>query len=85
MLYSAIMGAGLGNDVAMLTDGRFSGGSHGFIIGHITPEAYEGGPIALLEDGDPGERIASHTYFLEISQAKVASNTLFCYILFYLF
>jgi dihydroxy-acid dehydratase len=49
---SAIMGAGLGNDVAMLTDGRFSGGSHGFIIGHITPEAQDGGPIALLRDGD---------------------------------
>jgi dihydroxy-acid dehydratase len=49
---SAIMGAGLGSDVAMLTDGRFSGGSHGFIVGHITPEAQEGGPIGLLEDGD---------------------------------
>jgi dihydroxy-acid dehydratase len=46
------MGAGLGQDVAMLTDGRFSGGSHGFIIGHITPEAQEGGPIALVENGD---------------------------------
>ncbi len=49
---SAIMGAGLGNDVALLTDGRFSGGSHGFIIGHIVPEAQEGGPIALVYDGD---------------------------------
>ncbi|MCA9535753.1 MAG: dihydroxy-acid dehydratase [Myxococcales bacterium] len=49
---SVIMGAGLGNDVALITDGRFSGGSHGFIIGHITPEAQEGGPIALVEDGD---------------------------------
>ncbi|KAG2502468.1 hypothetical protein JM18_009871, partial [Phytophthora kernoviae] len=49
---SAIMGAGLGKDVAMLTDGRFSGGSHGFIIGHITPEAQVGGPIALVKDGD---------------------------------
>jgi dihydroxy-acid dehydratase len=49
---SAIMGAGLGQDVALLTDGRFSGGSHGFIVGHITPEAQEGGPIALIEDGD---------------------------------
>lgn len=49
---SAIMGAGLGADVALLTDGRFSGGSHGFIIGHITPEAQEGGPIALVETGD---------------------------------
>jgi dihydroxy-acid dehydratase len=49
---SAIMGAGLGSDVALLTDGRFSGGSHGFIVGHITPEAQEGGPIALIENGD---------------------------------
>jgi dihydroxy-acid dehydratase len=49
---SAIMGAGLGSDVALLTDGRFSGGSHGFIVGHITPEAQEGGPLALVEDGD---------------------------------
>eukprot|EP00667_Euglena_gracilis_P006568 EG_transcript_6624 len=49
---SAIMGAGLGNDVALITDGRFSGGSHGFIIGHVTPEAQEGGPIALIRDGD---------------------------------
>lgn len=48
----AIMGAGLGNDVALITDGRFSGGSHGFVIGHITPEAHVGGPIALIEDGD---------------------------------
>jgi dihydroxy-acid dehydratase len=46
------MGAGLGKDVALMTDGRFSGGSHGFIIGHITPEAQEGGPIALVRDGD---------------------------------
>jgi dihydroxy-acid dehydratase len=49
---SAIVGAGLGNDVALMTDGRFSGGSHGFIIGHVTPEAQEGGPIALVENGD---------------------------------
>ncbi len=49
---SAIMGAGLGSEVALLTDGRFSGGSHGFIVGHITPEAQEGGPLGLLHDGD---------------------------------
>ena len=49
---SAIMGAGLGSDVALLTDGRFSGGSHGFIVGHITPEAQDGGPIAQVRDGD---------------------------------
>ena len=50
---SALMGAGLGKSVALITDGRFSGGSHGFIIGHVVPEAQEGGPIALVEDGDP--------------------------------
>lgn len=50
---SAIMGAGLGDSVALLTDGRFSGGSHGFCIGHITPEAQVGGPIALVKNGDP--------------------------------
>ncbi len=49
---SAINGQGLSQDVALITDGRFSGGSHGFVIGHITPEAFDGGPIALLEDGD---------------------------------
>jgi dihydroxy-acid dehydratase len=49
---AAIMGAGLGNDVALITDGRFSGGTHGFVIGHVTPEAQLGGTIALLKDGD---------------------------------
>jgi dihydroxy-acid dehydratase len=49
---SAIVGAGLGDRVALITDGRFSGGSHGFLVGHVTPEAQEGGPIALVEDGD---------------------------------
>jgi len=49
---SAIMGAGLGSDVALMTDGRFSGGSHGFIVGHITPEAQVGGPLALVQNGD---------------------------------
>ena len=49
---SALMGYGLGKDVALLTDGRFSGGSHGFLIGHIVPEAAEGGPIGLVTDGD---------------------------------
>jgi dihydroxy-acid dehydratase len=49
---SAIVGKGLGKDVALITDGRFSGGSHGFIVGHITPEAQEGGPIALVKTGD---------------------------------
>ena len=50
---SAIMGKGLGSDVALITDGRFSGGSHGFVVGHITPEAYSGGPLAIIRDGDP--------------------------------
>ncbi|WP_299310661.1 dihydroxy-acid dehydratase [uncultured Halomonas sp.] len=49
---SAIMGRGLGDSVALITDGRFSGGSHGFVVGHVTPEAFDGGPLALVEDGD---------------------------------
>ncbi|MEP3388626.1 MAG: dihydroxy-acid dehydratase, partial [Reichenbachiella sp.] len=49
---SAVMGAGLGKDVALITDGRFSGGSHGFVVGHVTPESQEGGPLALVQDGD---------------------------------
>jgi dihydroxy-acid dehydratase len=49
---SAIMGKGLGKDVALITDGRFSGGTHGFVVGHITPEAYVGGPLALVKNGD---------------------------------
>ena len=49
---SLIMGAKLGADVALITDGRFSGGTHGFVVGHITPEAYEGGGIAVLQNGD---------------------------------
>jgi dihydroxy-acid dehydratase len=52
---SAIIGAGLGKEVALITDGRFSGGTHGFVVGHITPEAYDGGNIAIIEDGDPIE------------------------------
>ena len=49
---SAIMGKGLGKEVALITDGRFSGGTHGFVVGHITPEAYVGGPLAIIENGD---------------------------------
>ena len=49
----AIMGKGMGKDVALITDGRFSGGSHGFVVGHVTPEAAVGGPIAIIETGDP--------------------------------
>ena len=61
---SAINGRGLSQEVALITDGRFSGGSHGFVIGHITPEAFEGGPIALLEDGDEIEIDAEPKPFL---------------------
>jgi dihydroxy-acid dehydratase len=50
---SAVMGKGLGKEVALITDGRFSGGSHGFVVGHITPEAASGGPIAIIRNGDP--------------------------------
>ena len=50
---SAIIGAGLGKSVALITDGRFSGGTHGFVVGHITPEAFDGGLIALVKDNDP--------------------------------
>lgn len=49
---SAIMGQGLGKDVALITDGRFSGGSHGFVVGHISPEAFVGGPLAIVKNGD---------------------------------
>jgi len=49
---SAVMGRGLGKDVAFITDGRFSGGTHGFVVGHITPEAYAGGPLAIVKNGD---------------------------------
>jgi dihydroxy-acid dehydratase len=49
---SAVMGRGLGKEVALITDGRFSGGSHGFVVGHITPEAYVGGTLAIVKDGD---------------------------------
>src|SRR5690349_8917338 len=70
---SAIMGAGLGRDVALLTDGRFSGGSHGFIIGHITPEAQDGGPIALVRDGDRITIDASTcTLSVEVDDAEMA-------------
>jgi dihydroxy-acid dehydratase len=50
---SAVMGRGLGKDVALITDGRFSGGTHGFVVGHITPEAFDGGPLAIVKNGDP--------------------------------
>ena len=72
---SAIMGAGLGNDVALLTDGRFSGGSHGFIVGHITPEAQDGGPLALVKSGD---RItidaATNLLSVDLSDAELSTR-----------
>jgi len=72
---SAIMGAGLGQDVALITDGRFSGGSHGFIMGHVCPEAQEGGPIALVE---PGDRISidavARTITLDVPEAELADR-----------
>ena len=63
---SAVMGKGLGKSVALITDGRFSGGSHGFVVGHITPEAFEGGPIGLVQDGD---RISINAETREITVA----------------
>jgi dihydroxy-acid dehydratase len=72
---SAIMGAGLGKDVALLTDGRFSGGSHGFIVGHITPEAQEGGPIALVQDGDLVTIDARmHTIDIAVGEEQMAAR-----------
>lgn len=72
---SAIMGAGLGKDVALITDGRFSGGSHGFIIGHITPEAQVGGNIALVQDGDIIEiDAATKAINMEVSDAELAAR-----------
>jgi dihydroxy-acid dehydratase len=92
---SAIAGAGLADGVALLTDGRFSGGSHGFIIGHVTPEAQEGGPIALVRDGDwirvdakarrldvdvPADELARRRAAWSAPPLKATSGTLFKYI-----
>ncbi len=72
---SAIMGAGLGKDVALITDGRFSGGSHGFVVGHITPEAFDGGLIALVEDDDVIELdVATKKMTLKVSDAIIAER-----------
>ncbi|MEE3289579.1 MAG: dihydroxy-acid dehydratase [Pseudomonadota bacterium] len=72
---SAIMGKGLGEEVALITDGRFSGGSHGFVVGHMTPEAIEGGPIAIVRDGD---RIfidaEANTITLDLSEEEIKSR-----------
>jgi len=92
---SLIMGAGLGQDVACLTDGRFSGGSHGFCIGHVVPEAQVGGPIALVQDGDiisvdavnntielhvSPEELAQRREVWEAPPLKVTQGTLFKYV-----
>ncbi len=72
---SAIMGAGLGSDVALLTDGRFSGGSHGFIVGHITPEAQVGGPLGLIRDGDVISIDAeTNRLDVDLTEAEIASR-----------
>jgi dihydroxy-acid dehydratase len=72
---SAIMGAGLGSDVALITDGRFSGGSHGFIVGHVTPEAQAGGPIALVQTGDKITLDAEKNLItVEVSDAEFAKR-----------
>ena len=72
---SAIIGAGLGKSVALITDGRFSGGTHGFVIGHITPEAYKGGLIGLVEDGDIIElNVPKRTMTLKVEEATIAKR-----------
>lgn len=72
---SALIGAGLGKSVALITDGRFSGGTHGFVVGHITPEASEGGLIALVHDDDPIELDAiNRTIHLKISEEEIAQR-----------
>ena len=72
---AAIIGAGLGNDVALITDGRFSGGTHGFVVGHISPEAQEGGPIAFVNDGDEITIDAvKNSIVLNISEEEMSSR-----------
>lgn len=72
---AAIMGKGLGEDVALITDGRFSGGSHGFVVGHVTPEAIEGGPIAIIETGDTIAIDAeSNEVTLEVSDEEISAR-----------
>jgi len=67
-----VMGRGLGKDVALITDGRFSGGSHGFVVGHITPEAALGGPLAVVKNGDPITIDADKkTLSIDLPQAEI--------------
>jgi dihydroxy-acid dehydratase len=66
------MGKGLGKDVALITDGRFSGGTHGFVVGHITPEAFDGGPLALVKNGDTVEIDAvKHRLTIDVPAAEL--------------
>jgi dihydroxy-acid dehydratase len=72
---AAIMGAGLGDKVALITDGRFSGGTHGFVVGHITPEAQMGGLIAFLKDGDEITIDAKHNLLnVNLSDTEIAKR-----------
>jgi dihydroxy-acid dehydratase len=72
---SAIIGAGLGKSVALITDGRFSGGTHGFVVGHITPEAFDGGLIALVRDNDVIEiNVATKTITLKVDEKIIAER-----------
>lgn len=72
---SAIIGAGLGKSVALITDGRFSGGTHGFVVGHITPEAFDGGLLAIVQDNDPIEiDVVEHRITLKINDLEIAAR-----------
>jgi dihydroxy-acid dehydratase len=72
---SAIMGAGLGKSVALITDGRFSGGTHGFVVGHITPEAFDGGNIALIQNGDMiNINVKTNTIHLKVSELELSER-----------
>jgi len=72
---SAIIGAGLGKSVALITDGRFSGGTHGFVVGHITPESYKGGLIGLVEDNDIIElNVPNRKMTLKVDEATIAKR-----------
>ncbi len=72
---SAVMGRGLGKDVALITDGRFSGGTHGFVVGHITPEAFDGGPLAIVKNGDTITiDAATRTLTLDVSKSEIAAR-----------
>lgn len=74
---SALVGTGLGKDVALVTDGRYSGASHGIMIGHVTPEAWDGGPIALLRDGDMvtiDPRAEHHALSVALTEKELAQR-----------